>query len=151
MKSTNFKLLNFAHAKFRRSQSDLMSLGYWSEDGQWLPTDSVGDPAHDKETWQARLQDSRDSLGQSHPWQGHVERPDEQGRSGLEGPPGPARASTPKPESVCLTILCLSPTLLTLTGGYPQPPFSGKKSQLRALVDKSLGHERSISNPLLAL
>ena len=25
----------------------------------------------------------------------------------------------PKPESVCLTILCLSPTLLTLTGGYP--------------------------------
>ena len=30
-----------------------------------------------------------------------------------------ARASTPKPESVCLTILCLSPTLLTLTGGYP--------------------------------
>ena len=25
----------------------------------------------------------------------------------------------PKPESVCLTLLCLSPTLLTLTGGYP--------------------------------
>ena len=71
--------------------------------------------------------------------------------SGLDRSPGPARASTPKPESVCLTILCLSPTLLTLTGGYPQPPFSGKKSQLRALVDKSLGHERSISNPLLAL
>ena len=149
MKSTNFKLLNFAHAKFRRSQSDLMSLGYWSEDGQWLPTDSVGDPAHDKETWQARLQDSRDSLGQSHPWQGHVERPDEQGRSGLEGPPGPAQASTPKPESVCLTILCLSPTLLTLTGGYARPPFSGK-NQLRALVDKSPGHEKSVSNPLLA-
>ena len=38
-------------------------------------------------------------------------------RSGLEGPP--SRASTPKPESVCLTILCLSPALLTLTGGYP--------------------------------
>ena len=34
-------------------------------------------------------------------------------------PPGPDRASIPKPESVCLTILCLSPTLLTLTGGYP--------------------------------
>ena len=50
----------------------------------------------------------------------------------------------PKPESVCLTILCLSPTLLTLIGGYPRPPFSGK-SQLRALVDKSPGHERSIS------
>ena len=32
-------------------------------------------------------------------------------------PPGLARASTPKPESVCLTILCLSSTPLTLTGG----------------------------------
>ena len=51
---------------------------------------------------------------------------------------------TPKPESVCLTILCLSPTLLTLTGGSPRPPFSGK-NQLRALVDKSAGPERSIS------
>ena len=39
--------------------------------------------------------------------------------SGLEGLPRPAWASTPKPESVYLTILCLSPTLLTLTGGYP--------------------------------
>ena len=46
-------------------------------------------------------------------------RPDEQGGSGLEGPPGPARASTHKPESVCLTILCLSPTPLTLTGAIP--------------------------------
>ena len=80
-------------------------------------------------------------------------RPDRQGGSGLEGLPGPARASTPKPKSVCLlfTILCLSPTLLTLTGGYPRPPFSGK-SQLRALVNKSPGHERNISilTPLLA-
>ena len=78
-------------------------------------------------------------------------RPDEQGRSGLEGPPGPARASTPKPESVCLTILCLSSTLLTLTGGYLQPPFSGK-SQLRALANKSPGHGRSVSiqTPLMA-
>ena len=59
-------------------------------------------------------------------------------------PPGPDRASIPKPESVCLTILCLSPTLLTLTGGYPQPPFSGE-NELRALVDKPPGHERSIS------
>ena len=53
-------------------------------------------------------------------------------------------ASTPKPESVCLNILCLSPTLLTLTGGYHRPPFS-RKNQLRALVDKSPRHERSIS------
>ena len=80
-------------------------------------------------------------------------RPDRQGGSGLEGLPGPARAPTPKPKSVCLlyTILCLSPTLLTLTGGYPWPPFSGE-NQLRALVDKSPGHERNISiqTPLLA-
>ena len=90
----------------------------------------MGDPTHDKLMWK---------------------RPDEQGGSGLKGLPGPARASTPKPESVCLTILCLSPTLLTLTGGYPQPPFSGE-NQLRALANKSLGHERNISiqTPLLA-
>ena len=71
--------------------------------------------------------------------------------SGLEGPPRPARASTPKPESLCLTILCLSPALLTLTGGYPQPHFSGE-NQLRALTSKSPRHERNISNqtPLLA-
>jgi len=40
---------------------------------------------------------------------------------------------------------------LTLTGGYPRPPFSGK-SQLRALVNKSPGHDRSVSiqTPLMA-
>ena len=65
--------------------------------------------------------------------------------SGLEGLPRPARASTPKPESVCFTISWLSPTPLTLTGGYPRPPFSGE-NQLRALANKSPGHERNISN-----
>ena len=84
---------------------------------------SMGDPTHDKVMWK---------------------RPDEQGGSGLEGPPGPAQAPTPKPESVCLTMLCLSSTLLTLTGGYPRHPFSGK-SQLRALVNKSPGHDKSVS------
>ena len=68
-----------------------------------------------------------------------------QGASGLEGSPGSARAATPKPESVCLTILCLSATRLTLAGGYPRPPFSGE-NQLRALANKSPGHERNISN-----
>ena len=33
----------------------------------------------------------------------------------------------PKPESACFTILCLSTTLLTLTGGYPPTTFLGKK------------------------
>ena len=67
------------------------------------------------------------------------------GGTGLEGLCGPARASTPKPKPVCLLfiILCLSPTLLTFTGGYPRPPFS-EKNQLRALVNKSPGLERSI-------
>ena len=71
--------------------------------------------------------------------------------SGLERPPGPARASTPKPESVCLTILCLSPNLLTLTGGYSRPLFSGE-NQLRALANKSPGDERNVSNqtPVMA-
>ena len=71
--------------------------------------------------------------------------------SGLKGPPRPARASTRKPESVCLTILCLSPSLLTLTRGFPRPPFS-EENQLSALASKFPGHERNISNkiPLLA-
>ena len=43
--------------------------------------------------------------------------------SGLDGPPRPAQTSTPKPESVCLTILCLSPALLTLAGGCPPTAF----------------------------
>ena len=64
--------------------------------------------------------------------------------SGLKGPPRPARASTRKPESVCLTILCLSPSLLTLTRGFPRPPFS-EGNQLRALVNKSPGHDKSVS------
>ena len=32
-----------------------------------------------------------------------------------------------KLESACLTALCFPPILLTLLGGYPRPPFSGKK------------------------
>ena len=60
-------------------------------------------------------------------------RPDKQGRPGLKGPPGPAWGSTPKPESV-----------LTLMGGYTRPTFS-EGNQLRALVNKSPGHNRSVS------
>ena len=92
---------------------------------------------------------ARSHHGRFHPWQRSCGR-DLTGKvgSGLKGPPESARASTPKPKSVCLTILCLSPTLLTLTGGYPWPPFSGK-NKLRALVN---GHERNISiqTPLMA-
>ena len=86
---------------------------------------TTGDPTHDKghaeRTWQAKAE------------------PDS------EGFPGSARASTLKLKSVCVLfiILCFSPTLLTFTGGYPQPPFS-EENQLRALVTKSPGLERSI-------
>ena len=38
--------------------------------------------------------------GRSHPWQGHAERPDGQGESGLKG--SSVWASTPKPKSVWL-------------------------------------------------
>ena len=95
-----------------------------------MPGATTGDPTHEKVMWKSH---------------------DEQGGSWLERFPGSARASTPKPESVCLTILCLSPTLLTLTGGYPRPPFS-EKNQLRALVNKSPEHKRNVSilTPLLA-
>ena len=65
--------------------------------------------------------------------------------SELKGLPRLSGASTPKPESVCFTISWLSPTPLTLTGGYPRPPFS-RESQLRAIANKSPGHERNISN-----
>ena len=91
--------------------------------------------------------------GRSYPWQRSC-RDDLTGKggSGLERFPGPAQASTPKPNSVCVLfiILCFSPTLLTLTGGYHQQPFS-VKSQLRALISKSPGHKRNISiqTPLL--
>ena len=60
--------------------------------------------------------------GRSHPWQGHVERPDGQGESGLKG--SAAWASTPKPKSVCLLSAILYSS--DITGGYPWPPFSGK-------------------------
>ena len=73
----------------------------------------MGVPTHDKVMW---------------------ESPDGQGKSGLEGPPGSAWASTPKPESACFTILWLSPTPLTLTEGYPWPPFF-EENQLKALVN----------------
>ena len=42
------------------------------------------------------------------------------------------------------TILRLSPTLLTLRGGYPRSPFS-EENQLKTLVNKSPRHNRSIS------
>ena len=88
---------------------------------------------------------ARSQHGSSHPWQRSCgEDLTCKGESELERPPGPAQASTPKPKSVCFAISRLSSTLLTLTGGYPRSPFS-EENQLRALVNKSPGHNRSVS------
>ena len=77
-------------------------------------------------------------------------RPDGQSRDQVSRGP-PSRASIPKPDSVCFTISCLSPTLLTLTEGYPRPPFSGKINlglQLIRLLD--MRRIFQIKPPLLA-
>ena len=87
-----------------------------------MPGTSTGDPTHVKVM---------------------QKRPVGQGKSVLKGPPGSACASTPKPESVCFTILWLSPTPLTFTGGYPRPPFS-ERNQLRARLNKSPGYNRCV-------
>ena len=118
----------------------LQSMGSLRVGHDWATSLSLFTFTH----WRRKWQPAGSHHGRSHPWQSSGENLTGKGRSGLKGPPGSARASTPKSESVCLTILCLSPTLLTLTGDYPWPPFSGK-SQLRALVNKSPGHERNIS------
>ena len=80
-----------------------------------LPGASTGDPTHDKVMWKSLTG---------------------QGGSGLKG--SSARASTPKPESVCFTISCLSLTPLTLMGGCPRPPFS-EENQLRVWLISLLG------------
>ena len=55
----------------------------WTEEHGRLLGASTGDPTHDKVMWR---------------------RPDRQGRSGLEGLPGPAQASTPNQN---LSVYCL--------------------------------------------
>ena len=78
-------------------------------------------------------------------------RPDRQRWIRTQGIPWTCSSIYPKTKlCLLLIILCLSPTLLTLTGGYPRPPFS-VKSQLRAIINKSPWHKRSISiqTPLL--
>ena len=66
--------------------------------------------------------------GRSHPWQGHAEETWQARRIRTRGTPWTCSSIYPKPKSVCLlfTMLCLSPTLLALTGGYPWPPFLEK-------------------------
>ena len=88
---------------------------------------------------------ARSHQGRSHPWQKSCGRELLSKASELNGLPRLSWTSTPKPESVCFTVSWLSPTPLTLTGGYSWPPFSGE-NQLRAIANKSSGHAKNISN-----
>ena len=92
-----------------------------------FPGASTGDPTHD--------QVMRESLTG-------------QGGSGFKGSPGSARACIPKPRSVCL--LCAILHSSDINGGLSLTTFLWKK-QLRALVNNSPGHSKSVSiqNPLM--
>ena len=82
----------------------------------------MGDPTHDKVMWKRTV------------------------KQGFRTQGAPQAFSSIYPKTrICFTISCLSPTPLTLTGGYPRPPFSGE-NQLRAIANKSPGHEMHISN-----
>ena len=74
---------------------------------------SMGDPTHDKV-----MQDSRDSLG--HPTHEKVmrKRPDKQGFRTRQIP-WTCSSIYPKTRICLSTVLCLLPTLLTLTGAIP--------------------------------
>ena len=103
-----------------------MALGYiikclWC---LWVLGASMGDPTHDKVMQR---------------------RPDRQGRSGLEGSPGTAWASTPK------IRVCLSYYFMTFTnssdinrGLSPHHLFL-EKVNLELLDNKSPGHKKSVS------
>ena len=75
----------------------------------------------------------------SHPWQRSCGRDlTGKGGSGLKGLPESVWASTPKPKSVCLIILCLSPTLLILAHmivhNSPTLKGTGRQNILKVLM-----------------
>ena len=72
-------------------------------------------------------------------------KPDKtQGRVRLQGfPLEIPEHPLPRPESACFTMLCLPPTLLSLTGDCPPTTFFWKKLEL--LDNKSPGHNTSVS------
>ena len=51
----------------------------------------------------------------------------------------------PEPKSVCFTILCFPPTLLTLQGGLSPQHIFLEKVNLELSGNKSPGHNKSVS------
>ena len=90
---------------------------------------------------------ARSQHGESRHGKSHEERglTNANAGSGLSGPPGLSRASNPKPDSVCLIALCLSPTLLTLTGGLSPHHLFLEKVNSELLDNRSPGHNKSVS------
>ena len=73
---------------------------------------------------------ARSQHGESHTWQrSWGKEPDKtQRRDQASGVPLDfLKHLLPKPESACFTVLCFSPTRLTLTGGCPPTTFLWKK------------------------
>ena len=66
-----------------------------------------------------------------HPWQGHVGEFWWTRQARTPGVPIWACLSIYPKTRICFTISRLSPTLLTLMGGYPRPPFSVKNINLK--------------------
>ena len=66
--------------------------------------------------------------GSSHPWQRSCGEFWWARRTRTRGVPLWACLSVYPKTRICFTISRLSPTLLTLMGGYPRPPFSVRKS-----------------------
>ena len=127
-------------------------MGWISRGSSWQYRRLGFDPWVGKIPWRRERLPAGSHHRRSHPWQGHVEEIWWARQIRTQGTPWNCLSICSKTK-ICLLfiILCLSPTLLSLTGGYPRPPFSGK-NQLRALVNKSPGHDRSVSiqTPLLA-
>lgn len=105
----------------------------------------ISQPCIRASAWQIRTI-IMESAGSQHrpPWQRSCGRDlAGKGESGL-GTPRPALTSTPKPE--CLSYYFMpSPTPLIPVGGLIPLPFWRKRNQLGALVNKSPGHNRSVS------
>jgi len=82
--------------------------------------------------------------GRAYPWQCHVGEAWWARQIRTWRTPWTSLSIYPKTRICLFYYFTLSPTPLTLMGGYPWPPFS-EGNQLRALVNKPPDHNRSVS------